>query len=178
MVANATDTTSLEMQSASSLPCADTAQVSSWARLLLLCRLWPGFASLAAFMQFLVCQKHIIIRVRQHYAFDAQMVFLCFQRHKLDMHDNGHPTDLSTQMCKDDDSAARASTSHCLGGTQAPATDLGIPAGLELTPTAATQPTPTSSKVRSPQQTDWRQHLATLALDSCCPCISSRQFCC
>ena len=57
---------------------------------------------------------------------------------------------LPLQVCKDDESGARALASHCLEGAQAPATHLGIPAGLVPTPTAATQPTPTSSKVRNP----------------------------
>ena len=75
---------------------------------------------------------------------------------------------LTTQVCKDDESAARASVSHCLEGAQALAMDLGVPAGLEQTPTAATKPTPMSFKVRSLQQSDWRQHMATPALDSYC----------
>ena len=80
------------------------------------------------------------------------------------------------QLCQDDESAARASACDCLEGAQAPATE--IPAGLEHTPTGAAQPTPTSPKVRSPQQTDWRQHITTAALERCCPSFSSKQICC
>ena len=68
------------------------------------------------------CQQHIVVRISQKRAVDARKALLCFQRNKLgihaEKHDHGHPTSLFMQMCKDDESGARAAAGHCLEGAK------------------------------------------------------------